>query len=286
MLTYIDKGLGASILKAGLRLWDPDTLSPVAAIKVVRHNLLRPTSVLHEAGHQVAHMLDWNRQLAATLDRAVTAAAARRDTPSAQAGELGNTWASWASEIAADAFAFAHAGFGSAAALADVVSGGGRSVFRFHQGDPHPISFLRVLLKNAMCRVTFGQGPWDELDAHWRRDYPLSLLPQDPPTRRVILGSLPLIQEIATAVLDTPLPAFAGRSLRDTVDPRRNAPAALRALQSTHGPKLWTSHALLHDHSLRLLAISTLDTATDPGRADSIAQRQWNFMLRLGAPHA
>jgi hypothetical protein len=37
-LTYIDKGIGASILKAGLRLWDGGDLCPVAAIKIVRHN--------------------------------------------------------------------------------------------------------------------------------------------------------------------------------------------------------------------------------------------------------
>jgi hypothetical protein len=54
VLTYLDKGLGASILKAGLRLWDGRTISPAAAVKVTRHNLLRPTAVIHEAGHQVA----------------------------------------------------------------------------------------------------------------------------------------------------------------------------------------------------------------------------------------
>ncbi|MCY7362771.1 MAG: hypothetical protein LH629_12005, partial [Ignavibacteria bacterium] len=37
VLTYIDKGIGASILKAGLRLWDK-SVSPLAAIKVTQHN--------------------------------------------------------------------------------------------------------------------------------------------------------------------------------------------------------------------------------------------------------
>jgi hypothetical protein len=53
VMTYIDKGLGASILKAGLRLWDAGALSPVAAVKITRHNLLRPTAVIHEAGHRL-----------------------------------------------------------------------------------------------------------------------------------------------------------------------------------------------------------------------------------------
>ncbi|MGO4430576.1 hypothetical protein AB4Z54_70385, partial [Streptomyces sp. MCAF7] len=39
VLTYIDKGMGASILRAGVRLWDPAAISPVAAIKITRHNL-------------------------------------------------------------------------------------------------------------------------------------------------------------------------------------------------------------------------------------------------------
>src|SRR5215210_467223 len=35
-LTYTDKGLGASILKAGMRLWDGTSVNPVAAIKITR----------------------------------------------------------------------------------------------------------------------------------------------------------------------------------------------------------------------------------------------------------
>ena len=72
VLTYIDKGLGASILKAGLRLWDGGDLSPVAAVKITRHNLLRPTAAIHEAGHQVAHITGWNDELASELSRALT----------------------------------------------------------------------------------------------------------------------------------------------------------------------------------------------------------------------
>ena len=66
-LTYLDKGLGASILKAGLRLWDGTGVNPVAAIKITRHNLHRPTALIHEAGHQVAHIVGWNEELAVAL---------------------------------------------------------------------------------------------------------------------------------------------------------------------------------------------------------------------------
>ena len=70
VLTYLDKGLGASILRAGARLWDA-SLSPAAAIKVTRHNLWQPTSLVHETGHQVAHLVGWVPELAAALSTAL-----------------------------------------------------------------------------------------------------------------------------------------------------------------------------------------------------------------------
>jgi len=68
VLVYVDKGLGAAILKAGLRLWDGATDNPAAAIKVTLHNMSRPTALIHEAGHQVAHLLGWNKELASRLE--------------------------------------------------------------------------------------------------------------------------------------------------------------------------------------------------------------------------
>ncbi len=47
VLTYLKGGVGAAILKAGLRLWDRTSISPVAAIKITRHNLYRPTALIH-----------------------------------------------------------------------------------------------------------------------------------------------------------------------------------------------------------------------------------------------
>ena len=55
-------------------------------------------------------------------------------------------FAGWASEIAADAFAFVHTGYAAVAALHDVVAGTPAMVVQYNLGDPHPISYLRVLL--------------------------------------------------------------------------------------------------------------------------------------------
>ena len=47
------------------------------------------------------------------------------------------------------------------AALHDVLAGDLSTVFRFTPGDPHPVSYIRVLLGVETCRYFYGEGPWD-----------------------------------------------------------------------------------------------------------------------------
>ncbi len=270
VLTYIDKGLGASILKAGLRLWDRDTVNPVAAIKVVRHNLLRPTSLIHESGHQVAHLLHWNAELAQLLEGRLRPYGA----------EMADTWGSWASEIAADTFAFVHTGYAAVASLHDVLSGNSDWAFRFTPGDPHPINYLRVRLNTAMCRLCFGPGPWDELEAGWKEAHPLSRAPQG---LRSFLGrSGEALPDIAGWCLQHPMRAFRNRPLSSWLPPARVAPQALLQLERQAGPALYTSPHWLRREALRLLALNGYQLAVKPEQGPELiaAQRQW--MLRLG----
>jgi hypothetical protein len=175
VLTYVDHGLGAAVLKAELPLWDPATRLPVAAVKVTRHNLLRPTALLHEAGHQVAHLLRWTPELAQVLEAAVPADAARA-----------RRWSAWASEILGDLFAFVHTGYAAVATLHDVVASDAEQVTQLSALDPHPPGWLRVLLGCAMCRAAWGAGPWDALERDWRAGYPLTGVA--PPRRAVQIG--------------------------------------------------------------------------------------------------
>jgi len=269
-LTYVDKGLGASILKAGLRLWDGGAESPAAAIKIVRHNLLRPTALIHEAGHQVAHILDWNRELAETLDRGLT------DAPDGVA----EAWAGWASEIAADAFAFVHTGYASVAALHDVLAGEASFVFQHTPGDPHPICWLRVLLGVESCRYFYGAGPWDALAASWTAGYPVAAA--SPRTRELLEQSVALLPRIARLTLDTPQRAFRGRPLRALIQPERVSPAELQALESRLGGSLYTSMHWVWTECLRLLALTGWQIAAAPSGAAEVMKQQEASMLRLG----
>jgi hypothetical protein len=269
-LTYVDKGLGASILKAGLRLWDGGAENPAAAIKIVRHNLLRPTALIHEAGHQVAHITDWNRELAETLDRGL------QDAPDGVA----EAWSGWASEIAADAFAFVHTGYASVAALHDVLAGEPSFVFQHTHGDPHPICYLRVLLGIETCRYFYGAGPWDALASSWTAGYPIGSASSD--TRRLLEHSLLLLPRIVRLTLDTPQRAFRGRPLRALIQPERVSPAELQALQARLGTSLYTSMHWVWAECLRLLALTGWQIAVTPATAGEVLKLQEASMLRLG----
>jgi len=226
-LTYLDKGTGASILKAGLRLWDGTAENPVAAIKVTRHNLLRPSSLIHEAGHQVAHMLGWTDELARGL-------ASCGASPNVTA-----LWPKWASEIAADSFAHVHTGYAAAAALHDVLDGADEAVFQYLPGDPHPISYLRVLLVIEMCRRTFGAGPWDRLGAAWMAKHRLGHSPSD--IRPVLEASVRAMSQIVNVILYAPCRAFGDRPITRLIDPMRVSPPALAELERAAGTAAFTS---------------------------------------------
>jgi hypothetical protein len=270
VLTYIDRGLGASILKAGLRLWDGTSESPAAAIKIVRHNLHRATALVHESGHQIAHILGWNGELASALESGLN------DVP----GGVAQAWASWASEVAADAFAFVNTGYASVAALHDVIAGDEASVLRHIPGDPHPISYIRLLLGVEMCRQFYGTGPWDELAFAWIKQYRIENAEAE--TASLLRESLPLLPKIVDITLQRPARAFAARSLSALIDPARVSPHELEDLERKLGPALYTSMHWIWTESLRLLALAGLRAATTPGEAEQMFKRNEDWMLRLG----
>jgi hypothetical protein len=269
-LTYIDKGLGASILKAGLRLWDGTGVNPVATIKITRHNLLRPTALIHEAGHQAAHIVGWAEELASRLESGLG------DAPAGVA----EAWSGWASEIAADAFAFVHTGYASVAALHDVLAGEEMLVLRHTPGDPHPIGYVRVQLGVETCRQFYGQGPWDELAASWTQFYPLEHA--HGATESLLRNSLPYLPHIVQIVLREPMRAFDGRSLSTLINPERVKPETLLKMEQELGAALYTSMHWIWTEALRLLALSGFHLATRPERkAESYAQPE-EWLLRLG----
>jgi len=265
IMTYFTTGIGASILRIGTKLWD-GSLSPIAAIRLTYHNRFRTTSLFHECGHQVAGMTGWNEAFATVLR--------------ARLGESGETVAGWASEIAADSFGFAHTGYAAVVALADVVAGRGREVFRFLPSDPHPISYLRVMLGVEMCRRFFGMGPWDELAAAWEELYPIRIAPAF--AGSIVAAILPLLPRVVDAALLTPMPCFQNKKLTELVDPQRAAPGALRDLERRAAGSAFNSSHWIWTECVRLTALTGLRYATEPEKGAEILKQQEEMMIKLG----
>ncbi len=270
-LTYLDKGLGASILRAGVRLWDGGTLSPAAAIKITRHNLLRPTSLIHETGHQVAHLLGWNAELAEALAETLRPAST----------EAADVWRNWASEVAADVHAFVLLGYSPVPALATVVDGTTDQVFAMPVGDPHPFGWIRVLFNAELCRTWYGAGPWDNLATAWIERHPLHLA--SPDAQHVVQATLPRLRRLVEVCTKRPMRAIRGRPLYELVDPLRVSPSALAQLAARAGESLYTSSYLQRQESLRILAWNTLQVATTPERAPALSRQLEEWLVRGGS---
>jgi hypothetical protein len=270
VLTYLSKGLGASILRAGLRLWDGDTISPVAAVSVTFHNQERPTAIVHETGHQVAAMLGWNEELATLL----------RQSLAGEGPDVARLWSQWASEVAADAYGFVNVGFAAVAALSDVVGGSPTQVFNFNPAGVHPISYIRVLLGYAMARRFYGRGVWDDLEYAWRIRYSMHFAPEA--QRPMLLALEKAIPRVIELSMLTPMRCFGGRSLADRIDPDQVSPASLMRLQAEAGPALMTSPHWVAKECLRLVGLTGYRFALTPERADDLVNTHRMLMQRLG----
>jgi hypothetical protein len=254
VLVYQDKGTGASILRAGVRLWAPGAVMPVAAIKIVRHNIYRPTSLFHETGHQVAHLTGWTPSVRDALAKALA------DDP-----QLQSMWTAWASEIAADVYAFLHTGYASIAALYDVV-GDAQTILRWPIGDPHPVGWLRTALGCEFSRRCFGKtGPWDHLQQAMESRFPVAIA--DATLQPLLERSMQAMPRLAEACLSAPVPALGGRPMTSELDPARVSPAALAELERTGGAALWTSPHWRQKEGIRIVALAGLREAERPETA-------------------
>lgn len=273
-LVYLDTGLGAAILRAGVRLWDREHPSPAAAIKLTRHNLSHPTALLHETGHQVSHLSGWNTELRVALGERI----GRRSR------ELAELWQGWTTEIAADVHAFAQAGWAPVAALANVVDGPTSVVYRIRPGDPHPFPFIRVLFNVALCRSWFGAGPWDQVAAAWSHRHPPQSVGGE--VGALAAASLAVLDDVVEVCTRQPMASFRGAPLAGLLDPLQVSPAALDALARQAGPSLLSSTYLRRREPLRILAFLANQAVTDPGRAGEHQDRLLAWVADLGADPA
>jgi hypothetical protein len=219
IVCYQDRGEGASIMKAGIYLWDGQT-NPAAIIKVVRSAIPLPrlTSIIHECGHQAAHMTNWNQELANLLYSTIQSEGGPK--------HLASLWSSWASEIAADFWALHQSNFASVIGLSEVITGSSDRVFRIIPGDPHPMGYLRVMIGLAACKMAFGDGPWNDFCKIWQLLYPIDSTRAE--SAAIVEESLPLLTPICNVISKTKMNAFLGNSLEQLLPWDISSPSRIR----------------------------------------------------------
>jgi hypothetical protein len=172
LICYLDRGVGAAIRRARTRLPGGGE-NPAAIIRVPRERMVGlgiASSLVHEAGHQGAALLD----LVPTLRQAMEPLVAKSRNADGSLDPT-NPWASWhrwISEIVADLWSVSRVGMASTMGLINVVSLPRVFVFRSNTDDPHPTPWIRVMLSAEIGRQLYPNAQWQRLSALWQLMYP------------------------------------------------------------------------------------------------------------------
>jgi hypothetical protein len=221
IVCYLDRNHGAAIRRAYTRL-PGGKENPVAVISVPRERMIGSgiaSSLVHEVGHQAAHLIGALPSLRAALERARSADPRRA-----------RTWTlfhQWISEVFADFWSVARTGVGSTMGLIGVVSLPSPFVFKFDPSDPHPIPWVRVRLSAAIGQALFPHPQWARLDGVWRTLYPAALAP--PAVRPILADVADLTSAFVQLLLGHRLPALRGKSLLEVLPLSSLQPARLSA---------------------------------------------------------
>jgi len=273
IVCYLDRGEGASILKSGIYLWDDQT-NPAAIIKVVRTAVPFPrlTSILHECGHQAAHMTNWNKEVADVLYNTIK--------ESGGSHSLADLWSSWASEIAADFWSLHQSNFASVIGLSEVVTGSSDRVFRVTPGDPHPMAYLRVMTGLTYCKLFFGVGPWDDFKRIWQNLYPIDASRGE--SLSIACESLPFLEPICKAVSTTKMASFLGNSLNQILPAGYSGPNRIKEFLNDDLSNFSMNSDIINHPMLALVSFRMIQMFGGKSH-EWITMEMQNWLTRLGS---
>jgi hypothetical protein len=221
IICHLERGPGAAIRRARTRL-PGGRSNPVSIIRVPRERMVGSgiaSSLIHEAGHQGAALLDLVPSLREVF-KSLKREGSDRD--------LWTIWERWISEIVADFWSVARVGIASTLGLIGVVSLPRAFVFRVDVNDPHPTPWLRVKLSAAIGQALYPHPQWPRLAALWEELYPRDGLDLE---RRTLFQRLerhmPAFVEL---LVGHRLAKLGGRTLPQVLETAARTPAKLAIL--------------------------------------------------------
>jgi len=205
VVCHLHRGMGGAIRRARTRLPGGGD-NPVSLIKIPRERMIGhgiASSLVHEAGHQGAELLNLVTSLRSTLQGVVAAS-----PPGLEAWRL---FERWISEIVADFWALAKIGIASTLGLLGIVSLPRPFLFRIDKDDPHPFPWIRVHLSCALGDGLYPHAQWRQLSASFNTLYPpVRLAPASSALLQTLLDSMP---EFVRLMLNHRPASLKGRSL-------------------------------------------------------------------------
>ncbi|TDB83268.1 hypothetical protein E1264_29085 [Actinomadura sp. KC216] len=280
---YLDRGPGAAIRKARARL-PGGGRSPVAIIRVPRERMIGygiGASLVHEAGHQAAALLDLVEPLRQRLRVMELRSRCARE---ALAWRL---WQRWISEIVADFWAVGKLGIAATLGLISVVSLPRWFVFRVSVDDPHPFPYIRVRLSCAIGQALYPHAQWNALGELWSSLYPAARL--DDERRQLISGLEATFPQLADVICKHRPSALQGRALVDLLPLADRTP---RSLEAHYGA--WAHRPVLMRSAPPTLVFAVLGHARSAGRLTPESEsrllgeliKHWALSSTLGAAAA
>jgi len=229
VVCYLDRGFGAAIRRARTRLPGGGE-TPVAIIRIPRERMVGSgiaSSLVHEAGHQAAALLDLVNPMRLRIQ------AERRNAGRYE--HAWHLWESWISEMLADLWSVAMIGVGSTLGLMGVVTLPRAFVFRMPADDPHPMPWMRVQLSCALGNAFYPDPQWARIADTWSSYYPLTGVPDR--QRAVIADLSDTMPAVVGMMLDHRPALLRGRTLPDVLPVHSRTPFELRRLAQEWGPR-------------------------------------------------
>jgi hypothetical protein len=221
VICHLDRGIGAAIRRARTRLPGGDE-NPVGIIRIPRERMVGSgiaSSLVHEAGHQGAALIDLVESLRRVLIE-------RQKVP--QQRRAWRFWDRWISEIVADLWSIGHLGLTATQGLLAVVSLPRAFMFRISEDDPHPFPWFRVKLGCAIGAALYPHPQWGRMAAVWEELYPRQGLDAE---QSAIIAELEVsMPEFVTTLLDHRPAKLRGLCLRNLFPVRQRGPGQLIAL--------------------------------------------------------
>ena len=221
VVCYVDRGHGGAIRRARTRLPGGDP-SPVAIIKIPHERMIGSgiaSSLVHETGHEAAHLLGLLQPLRALLRW--------RQQAGAGSAQAWGYWERWISEVVADFWGVAKVGVASTLGLISLVSLPRAFVFRIDTRDPHPTPWIRVKLSCALGRELYPHPQWELVAKLWEMLYPMDGL--DEKQKAVLEGIDASIPEFARLLVNFRPQALRGKSLKEVMPLEERHPSRLIA---------------------------------------------------------